>query len=116
MSNQRVLATYSAPQSFQSSDNWKQIHSALLAQLPLRNIPWSSTSRPAVRTIQEIDITLVPLDTIRDERTSQIPVTVLDKPLLNVYFVACEVRYGFHYHIVRFKVLFVGYRNVPKHV
>jgi len=91
MSKQNALVTYSAPQSFQLSDHWKQIQAALRAQLPLRNIHWKSASRPSIRTIQELDVNLVPLDTIRGESTSQIPLTLLEKPLLNIYIVACEV-------------------------
>lgn len=88
----QVLVTYSAPQAFLASGSWKQIHSSLLAQLPLRNIHWrSSGSNATLRTIQELDFTLVQLDTVRDELTSQIPVTVLEKPLLNIYIVTCEV-------------------------
>ena len=91
MSSQRVLVTYAAVPSFQSSDNWKQFFSALRSQLPLRNIHWKSASRPNLRTIQELEISLVALDSIPDEHTSQIPVTLLEKPLLNVYVVSCEV-------------------------
>lgn len=91
MSKQNVLVTYAAPQSFQLSDNWKQIQSALRSQLPLRNIHWKFASRPSIRTIQELDIDLVPLDSIRGENTSQIPVTLLEKPLLNIYITTCEV-------------------------
>lgn len=91
MPNQNVLVTYAAPQSFQLSDNWKQVESALRSQLPLRNIHWKSASRPSIRTIQELDVDLVPLETIRGENTSQIPVTLLEKPLLNIYIVTCEV-------------------------
>lgn len=92
MSAQNVLVTCSAPQSFQSTGNWGQVQSALRSQLPLRNIHWKSASRPSIRTIQELDVTLVPLDSIRGESTSQIPVTLLEKPLLNIYIVTCEVR------------------------
>ncbi|KAJ7156089.1 trafficking protein particle complex subunit 10 [Mycena crocata] len=87
---QRVLVSYSGTQAFLSSDNWDQIHTALVAQLPLRNIHWKSPSRPSIRTIQELDISLVPLESLRDEHTSQIPATLLEKPFLNVYIVTCE--------------------------
>lgn len=88
---QRVLVSYSAPQTFLSSGNWDQVQAALLSQLPLRNIHWKSATRTSIRTIQELDVTLVPLDGLRDEHTSQVPVTLLEKPLLNVYVVMCEV-------------------------
>ena len=91
MSKQNVIVTYAAPQSFQLSDSWKQVQSALRSQLPLRNIHWKFASRPSIRTIQELDVGLVPLDSIREENTSQIPVTLLEKPLLNIFIVTCEV-------------------------
>ncbi|KAG2367519.1 trafficking protein particle complex subunit 10 [Suillus spraguei] len=82
MSNQNVLVTYSAPVSFLASESWRQ--------LPLRSIHWKSASRPNLKTIQELELTLVPLDSLRDEHTSQVPVTLLEKPLLNLYVVTCE--------------------------
>ncbi|KIJ69219.1 hypothetical protein HYDPIDRAFT_80628 [Hydnomerulius pinastri MD-312] len=90
MSNEHVLVTFAAPPSFQSSDSSKQVIAALRSQLPLRSIHWKSASRPSIRTIQELDVSLVSLDSLRDEHTSQIPVTLLEKPLLNLYVVACE--------------------------
>lgn len=90
MSSQRVLVTYATALSFQASDTWKQFFTALRSQLPLRNIHWKSASRPNLRTIQELDISLVTLDSVRDEHTSQIPITLLEKPLLNIYVVSCE--------------------------
>ncbi|GLB35442.1 putative trafficking protein particle complex subunit 10, TRAPPC10 [Lyophyllum shimeji] len=88
-SRQRVLVSYSAAPPILSSAKWGQVQAALTALLPLRNIHWKSASRTSIRTIQELDVDLVPLDTLRDEHT-QIPVTVLDKPLLNIYIVVCQ--------------------------
>lgn len=90
MANQRVLVTYAAAQSFQSSDNWIHFLAALRSLLPLRNLHWKPTSRPNLRTVQELDVSLVPLDSLRDEHTSQVPVTLLEKPLLNLYVLSCE--------------------------
>ncbi|KAI6005747.1 trafficking protein particle complex subunit 10 [Pisolithus albus] len=90
MANQRVLVTYVAAQSFQSSDSWAHFLAALRSLLPLRNLHWKPASRPNLRTIQELDVSLVPLDSLRDEHTSQVPVTLLEKPLLNLYVLACE--------------------------
>ncbi|RDB24044.1 Trafficking protein particle complex subunit 10 [Hypsizygus marmoreus] len=87
--SQRVLVSYSAPPPILASPKWQQVHTALSAQLPLRNIHWKSASRTSIRTIQELHVNLVPLDTIRDEHT-QIPVTLLEKPLLNIYVVVCQ--------------------------
>lgn len=89
-----VQVTYAAPLHFLSSDHWMQIHTGLSAQLPLRDLQWKPPSRTSVRTIQELDIKLVALDSLRDEVTSQIPTTLLERPLLNIYVVACDVRQG----------------------
>ncbi|KAJ7452540.1 hypothetical protein B0H11DRAFT_2245998 [Mycena galericulata] len=47
-------------------------------------------SYSGAQTIQELDISLVPLESLRDEHTSQIPETLLEKPFLNIYIVTCE--------------------------
>ena len=91
MSSQHVLVTFAASPSFQSADSCKQVIAALRSQLPLRNIHWRSASRPSIRTIQELEVTLVAFDSLRDELTSQVPLTLLEKPLLNLYVVTCEV-------------------------
>lgn len=91
MSMQRAQVTYAASLHFLSSDQWSQILSALSSQLPLRGLHWKPASRLSIRTIQELDVNLVALDTLRDEGTSQVPLTLLEKPLLNIYVVTCEV-------------------------
>ncbi|KAI0327179.1 hypothetical protein GY45DRAFT_1328000 [Cubamyces sp. BRFM 1775] len=89
--SQRVVVTYAAPLVFLSTDHWKQIHASLVSQLPLRNLHWKSSSRPTIRTIQELDFKFVPLETLREDQTaSQIPQSVLEKPLLNIYVFICE--------------------------
>ncbi|EGO20910.1 hypothetical protein SERLADRAFT_452051 [Serpula lacrymans var. lacrymans S7.9] len=90
MSVQHVVVTYATLHAFRASESWIHVHDALRSQLPLRNIHWKSASRPTLRTIQELGVSLVPLDSIRDELTSQIPVTLLEKPFLNLYIVFCE--------------------------
>ena len=88
---QRVIVSYSAPPTILSSTKWQQVQSALKARLPLRNMHWKPPSRSSIRTIQELDVDFVLLDTLHDEHT-QIPLTILEKPLLNVYIVAWPVR------------------------
>lgn len=39
---------------------------------------------------------LVAVDTLRDEHTSQVPQSILERPLLNAFIVVCEVRFTFH--------------------
>lgn len=89
--SQSAVVSYSATPGFLSSPTWTQIQQAFRAQFPLRNIHWKSTSRVSLVTIQELDVKLVALDSIREESVSQIPVNLLEKPLLNVYFVLCDV-------------------------
>ena len=92
MSAQRVTITYSGPIVFLSTDHWKQIQNSLASQLPLRNLHWKSTSRNALRSIQELDVRLVPLEMLReDQAASQVPQSVLEKPLLHLYIFTCEV-------------------------
>lgn len=89
---QRVTITYTAPPTFLATEHWKQVYAALLSQLPLRNLHWKSSFRPNIRTIQELDVNIIQAEARRDEHTSQIPQTVLEKPLLNAYIVVCDVR------------------------
>ena len=96
-----VLISYSAPSTFLASPNWSKVYAALLAQLPLRNIHWKSPSRASVSTIQELDVTLVSLESVRDELTSQVPVTILERPLLHIYVVYCEVAIQYHLSLSR---------------
>ena len=87
--NRRVLVSYSAPSTFLASPNWNKVYTALVAQFPLRNI--HRKLKQSVKTIQELDVTLVALDTVSEEPTSQIPSTLLEKPLLHIFILHCEV-------------------------
>ena len=91
MSTSQVRVTYAAPLIFLSSDQWTQIRAAISAQFPLRDVVWKPSSRPAVRTIAELNVELVGFDTIKEELASQIPQSLLEKPFLNVYIVTCDV-------------------------
>ena len=90
-SGQSVLVSYTTPPAFLASPNWTKVYSTIQDQLPLRNIHWKSNSRGTLKTIQELQVTLVPYDSLRDEHTSQVPGTLLEKPLLHIYIVHCEV-------------------------
>lgn len=92
MATQRVTITYAAPPTFLSTDHWKQVYASLVSQLPLRNLHWKPSTRPTIRTIQELHVDFKLADTKRDEHTYQVPQTLLEKPLVNVYVVVCEVR------------------------
>ena len=85
----RVLVSYSAPPVFLASPNWSKVYAALVAQLPLRNI--HRKLKQSVKTIQELSVTLVALDAVSEEPTSQVPSTLLEKPLLHIYILHCEV-------------------------
>ena len=88
---QRVLVSYSAPPVFLASQNWNKVHAALVAQLPLRNIHRKHPLKQSVKTIQELSVTLVALDAVSEEPTSQVPSTLLEKPLLHIFILHCEV-------------------------
>jgi hypothetical protein len=87
---QNVIVTYSGPLAFLQSDHWNQVHAALAAQLPLRTLHWRSAARSSLKTIQVLDVDLVPLDEVKYESTSQVPQSVLARPLLNIYVFVCE--------------------------
>lgn len=115
MAPNRVTITYTAPPTFLSTDHWKQVHAALLSQLPLRNLHWKSASRPSIHTIQELPVNLVPADTVRDEHTSQVPQTLLERPLLNAYIVVCEVRLYVSGRCSRIRTPPPGRRDIQEH-
>lgn len=88
---QRVLVSYSTPPVFFASPNWNKVYAALVAQLPLRNIHRKHPLKQSVKTIQELSVTLVALDGVSEEPTSQVPSTLLEKPLLHIFVLHCEV-------------------------
>ncbi|KAI0736997.1 trafficking protein particle complex subunit 10 [Fomitopsis betulina] len=93
MSNKGVLVTYASSRDFLGTDHWKQVWAALLCQFPLRSLVWRGASRQGTQvtqTIQDLNVRLSPLESVKQEHTSQIPQTLLEKPLLNVYFIVCE--------------------------
>lgn len=90
MSDYGVKVTFSGPILFLASGQWTHTFTSLKERLPLRNLHWRSVSRPSVRSVQELDVELVSLESVRDEPSSQIPTTLLERPLLNIYFVTCE--------------------------
>lgn len=91
MPENRVQVTYAAPSHLQSSDQWTLLRSGLAAQFPLRDLQWKPATRVSVRIIQDLDVTLVPFESVREENVSQIPTSLLEKPLVNLYVVSCEV-------------------------
>lgn len=91
MAENRAIVTYTTAPTFLLTGAWKQIQAVLKAQFPLRNIHWKPPSRSSVLTIQELDVKFVPFESVRDEHASQIPTTLLEKPLLHIYVVTCEV-------------------------
>lgn len=130
-----VTCTYSASPAFLTSPEWANIRSAFrAAHLPLRNLHWKPVSRPSVRTIQKVDVELVPLDVQTlaarastdalgptgggasgsngsrpgstrfsssgvdggEGSRSMVPKSLLERPVLNLYFVVCDVRHCAH--------------------
>ncbi|KAG8969021.1 hypothetical protein FRC03_004988 [Tulasnella sp. 419] len=85
-----VKATYTGPPLFLASGQCQHVLSSLKDHLPLRSLHWKSTSRTAIRSIQELPVEFVLLDTVKDERSYQMASKILEKPLVNIYFVTCE--------------------------
>ena len=94
MSVHNAKVTLSAPPHLTMAEQWSQIWSGISAQLPLRNLHWKPASRTSIRTIQSLNVDLHALETLKEEVTSQVPASLLEKPLLNVYILACEVSSG----------------------
>lgn len=92
---QAVVSTYSASPSFLSSPDWASIRTAVRSHLPLRNLHWKPASRPSLRTIQSVDVEFRALEMgVNRGEDSERPGpggSFLEKPLLNIYFVTCEV-------------------------
>lgn len=88
-STSAVLVTYSAPAQFLATQ-WEALRAGLQSQLPLRGVHWKSTNG-GVRTINELVLNLVPFDSVREPAQSLVPANLLARPLLNIYFVSCEV-------------------------
>ncbi|KAG8828096.1 hypothetical protein FRC17_007623 [Serendipita sp. 399] len=89
MPNSRIKISYAAPTNFLASDQWIQIRTALDQHLPLKMLNWKTTDG-TVRTIQELEVDFVSLESLKEESSSQIPSSLLDRPLMNMYFFACE--------------------------
>jgi len=91
MTSKHAIVTYATHLSVSTSGQLEFIKKGIESQLPLRNLHWKSQSRGVLRTIQELDACLVPVESVRDELSTQIPVSLLERPLLNIYVVGCEV-------------------------
>jgi len=88
---QRVLISHSAPRDFHGTPNWSKVCNSITSQLPLRNVNLRSPLRGTTITVASLDVALVPLESIREETASQVPTTLLEKPLLHLYIVYCQV-------------------------
>jgi hypothetical protein len=93
MERARVQATYSAPPLFLLSDNWLQIRDTIASQFPLRNITWKPSLRPFTRNIEQLDVSFVALEDVKENRASILTGsnTLFERPLLNIFVVACDV-------------------------
>ena len=92
MQAQRAIITLAGPPQLTPTEQWAQIWSGFSAQFPLRNLHWKPGTRTSIRTIQTLDVNIVALQSVKEEGAWQIPSSLLDKPLLNVFAVTCEAR------------------------
>ncbi|KAF8315573.1 hypothetical protein DL93DRAFT_2166546 [Clavulina sp. PMI_390] len=65
---------------------WSQLLSSLQYHLPLQSLHWKTASRPSIRTIPQLDISLIPFDGFA---YSPHPL-ILDNTLAHVYFIHCD--------------------------
>ncbi|TFK27359.1 hypothetical protein FA15DRAFT_666419 [Coprinopsis marcescibilis] len=87
----QVLVSYTGPKFFLGTQKWNIFHQSMVSQFPLQNVQWRSSSRNSnVKTIPSLDVKLVLLEYVRDELASQVPSTILEKPILHVYIAHCE--------------------------
>jgi trafficking protein particle complex subunit 10 len=112
MEKPKVQVTYSAPPLFLLSDNWLQIRDALAAQFPLRDITWKPTWRPFTRNIETLDVSLLAFEDIKENRASVLASSgmLLQRPLLNIYVVACEVIFSIMLSYLQTEHLLPGHR------
>ena len=61
-----------------------------MAHLPLRNLHWKSTNRP-LRSIQSLQVEMRQYAPSGDEQPHQMPISLLEKPYLNMMLVKCDV-------------------------
>ena len=75
--------------SLVEGSQWPHFTFGLAECLPLRSLHWKSSSRPSIRTIQELDVTLSPY---KDSHSDAGPhLTILDNSLLSIYVASCDV-------------------------
>lgn len=91
MQAQRAIVTLAGPPQLTSTEQWAQIWAGFSAQFPLRNLHWKPATRTSIRTIQSLDVSILALQSFKEEGASQIPSSLLERPLLNLYAVTCEV-------------------------
>ncbi|KAF9418231.1 hypothetical protein BGZ94_009752 [Podila epigama] len=83
MDSKRIIVTYS-----DENGNWANIADDLAARLPLRGLVWKPSNGRAARNISMLD---VELRRFTPESSKNLPpVTLLQNPYLNLYFVNCE--------------------------
>jgi hypothetical protein len=88
MTSREVPVTYTLYPS--GNGDLRTALSGLKTQFPLRNLHWKSTSRTALRTIQEVHVKLVDLGEL-PPRAEDSYASVLESPMVNLCFVACDV-------------------------
>ena len=69
---------------------WSLIQEDFIAHLPLRNLHWKSSTRP-LRSIQSLEIEMRPYQPSAEEQPHQMPISLLQRPYVNIMFVKCDV-------------------------
>lgn len=88
---------------------WSLVREDFTAHLPLRNLHWKSANRP-LRSIQSLDVEMRPYDPSADEQPHQMPISLLERPYLNIMLVKCDVHCVSQLHLADI----AGQRNLSK--
>ncbi|KAG0299826.1 hypothetical protein BGZ98_009724 [Dissophora globulifera] len=83
MEPKRVIVTYC-----DENGNWPSVEKDLVSRLPLRNLVWKPSNNRAKRNISVLDVEFRRFSAESSKNLP--PVTLLQNPYLNLYFVNCE--------------------------
>ena len=85
-----LVSTRSLTPDYDPYNVWPMISEDFLAHLPLRNLHWKSSNRP-LRSIQSLHVEMRQYTPSGDEQPHQMPISLLEKPYLNMMLVKCDV-------------------------
>jgi trafficking protein particle complex subunit 10 len=85
-----LSTSYSVLLDYDPYNVWSLIEEDFNTHLPLRNLHWKSFNRP-LRSIQSLHVEIRPYHPSTDDQSHQMPISLLQKPYLNIMLVKCDV-------------------------